>query len=296
MSRYQLAVRALRLKLAGASADPTEDYNAASTTYDEYFTRVMGGHSVALLDDVPLSPGDHVIELACGTGHLTAELARRLNGTGRLQVVDKSPAMLAVARQKVTPSPRLSVGFTEGDMDEFLQGQPAASADVIVIGWAICYSQPTRLLREVHRVLRPNGHVAVIETKGDALATLRKAMEQVVIHDPSVLTSLIRVTLPRSERTLGRWFARSGLQAVTLRSGTQPLPCRTAEDALEWIERSGAGAGFRDTFDSTCEQEVWNRLRVELDRIRDRRGDLGLTHTYVAGVATRQVVVNARAS
>lgn len=295
MSRTKLAVRALRLKLAGESADPTEDYNAASTTYDDYFTRVMGGHSVALLDDVPLTPGAHVIELACGTGHLTQEIARRLNGDGTLMVVDKSPGMLEVAKQKVAATPRLQVSFTEGDMDEFLQGQPAASADVIVVGWAICYSHPTRLLREVHRVLRPHGYVAVIETKGDALATLRKAMARVVIDDPSVLTSLLRVTLPRSERTLGRWFAHSGLQTVTLRSGVQPLPCRTAEDALEWIERSGAGAGFRDTFDATREQEVRERLGVELARIRDRHGDLGLTHTYVAGVATRHTV-NERAS
>lgn len=286
MSRLRLACRALRLRLAGASSDPTEDYNAASMTYDDYFTRVMGGHSVALLDDVPLAPGDTVVELACGTGHLTAEIVRRMDGRGRLHVVDKSPGMLAVARQKVPSAPDLELSLTEGDMEEFLSSQPSHSADLVVVGWAICYSQPTRLLREVRRVLRPGGHVAVIETRGDALSTLREALERVVTDHPSLLTSLIRVTLPRSEHTLGRWFARGGLQVLTLRSGTQPLPCQTVEDALEWIERSGAGAGFRDTFDARREQEVRERLAAALANIRAERGDLGLSHTFVAGIAT----------
>lgn len=281
--------------MAGASADPTDDYDAASTTYDDYFTRVMGAHSVALLDDVPLSAGDSVVELACGTGHLTAELARRMEGRGRLQVVDKSPGMLAVARRKVAPSPNLRLSVTEGDMERFLAQQPSHSVDLVVVGWAICYSNPARLLRQVRRVLRPDGHVAVIETRGDALATLREALERVVTDDPSMLTSLIRVTLPRSEHTLGRWFERSGLHALTLRSGAQPLPCRSVEDALDWIERSGAGAGFRDTFDAAREAEVRRRLTVALAQIGAERGGLGLCHTFVAGVATPRAVA-ARAS
>ncbi len=287
MSRLGLALHALRLRLAHAEADPTPDYDAASPTYDDYFTRVMGGHSLSLLDDVAIGPGCSVVELACGTGHLTAALAGRLQGRGRLTVVDKSPGMLAVARSKVRPAPGLELSFTEGDMEEFLRGLPAQSADLVVVGWAICYTEPTRLLAEAHRVLRPGGQVAVIETRSDALSTLRHAFEEVVAGDPSMLTALIRVALPRSERVLGRWFTRAGLTTTRLDHGAQPLPCRTAEEAVDWVERSGAGAGFRDSFDLSREQEVKDRLRDALDRRRSRSGELGLTHTFVLGVASR---------
>jgi ubiquinone/menaquinone biosynthesis C-methylase UbiE len=287
VSRLGLALHALRLKIARAEADPTADYDAASPTYDDYFTRVMGAHSLSLLDDIRIGPGSSVVELACGTGHLTAAIAARLGGVGRLSVVDKSPGMLAVARSKVQTAPGLELSFAQGDMEEFLHGQPTASADLVVIGWAICYSDPTRLLSEVHRVLRPGGQVAVIETRSDALATLRHAFEEVLAGDPSMLTALIRVSLPRNERVLGRWFSRAGLTITRLGHGEQALPCRTAEDAVDWVERSGAGAGFRDSFDLSREDEVRERLRAALDRRRTRAGEIGLTHTFVLGVADR---------
>lgn len=295
MSRAGLALRALRLKVGGAVADPTPDYDVASSTYDDYFTRVMGGHSIGLLDELTIRPGDSVIELACGTGHLTAEIARRLEGAGRLQVVDKSPGMLDVARAKVTPTPTLDVRFTVGDMEEFMAGRPTSSVDLVVIGWAICYSDPVKLLGEVRRVLRPGGQVAVIETRSDALRTLRHAFESVVTHDPSMLTALIRVALPRTERTLGRWFLKADLVPSTLRSGAQVLPCHTAADAVEWVERSGAGAGFRDSFDTDRENEIRERLQAALEVHRARHGSLGLIHTFVVGVA-RSAASRAEAS
>ena len=109
MSRIGLALRAARLTVSRATADPTPDYDLASGSYDDYFTRVMGGHGVGLLDAVMLRPGMTVLELACGTGHLTAEIARRLQGRGELHAVDRSPGMLEVARAKVPPSPGLKV-------------------------------------------------------------------------------------------------------------------------------------------------------------------------------------------
>ena len=285
MSRTGLALRALRLWMSGSSADPTADYDAASGTYDDYFTKVMGRHSMGLLDDVTVEPGQTVLDLACGTGHLTGEIARRLQGHGRLLVVDKSPGMLEVARRKLQPAPGLELTFRQGDMEEFMRAQPDASADLVVIGWAICYSQPIRLLRQVSRVLRPGGHVAVIETRADALSTLRHAFEQVVADDPSMLKALIRVSLPKDERTLGRWFLKSGLTPIQLGHGDQDLPCRTTAEALDWVERSGAGAGFRDSFDISRETEIRGRLGLALENHRGRNGSLGLRHTFVVGVA-----------
>ncbi|GAA1170221.1 ubiquinone/menaquinone biosynthesis C-methylase UbiE [Kitasatospora gansuensis] len=285
MSRIGLAARALRLTISRTHADPTPDYDAASPSYDTYFSPVMGVHSLAALDEALITPGDDVLELACGTGHLTHEIVRRLGGRGSVRAVDKSPGMLAVARAKVEPevqySPELELSLEEGDMEEFLQSRPTASADLVVIGWAICYSKPARLLEQVKRVLRPGGQVVVIETRGDALKTLITQLEKVFAADPSLLTGLIRVSLPKDAATVARWFTKAGLTVDIQRDGHQVLPADTPEAALEWVQRSGAAAGFKDAVDQSREQYALDLIRSGLAEHVARHGSLELRHTFV---------------
>lgn len=291
MSRAGLALRAARLFVTGSRADPTPDYDVASLTYDEAFTATMGRHSRALLARVPFGEGSDVVELACGTGHLTEEIVRRQAGSGTLRVVEKSPGMLAVARAKVEalPGPRSHVEWTEGDMTAFLQALPDDSADAVVCGWAICYSQPVRLFKEIDRVLRPGGTVGIIETRADALGALRRGFEDLVAEEPRMLTGLIRVSLPSDAAEVARWMRKAGLEPDHLDEGEQEWPCRTADDALEWVERSGAGAGFRNSFDMSREGEIRDRLRAILRRQEASSEGLSLRHPFVVAVAHTQV-------
>jgi ubiquinone/menaquinone biosynthesis C-methylase UbiE len=292
MSRVRLAARALRLALNKAHADPTADYDAASGDYDTFFSPVMGKHSIAALDTVPVRPGDTVVELACGTGHLTEEIVRRLNGTGAVYAVDKSPGMLQVAKDKVLPlahgAPGLHVELSEGDMDSFIQSRPSGSADLVVVGWAICYTKPTRLLAQIERVLRPGGRVVVIETRADAHRALTERLERIFADDPSLLTGLIRVTLPKDAATVARWFIKAGLSVDFQRDGAQTIPAHTPEDVVEWVQRSGAAAGFKTAVDSGREQLVLDRIAAGLGELLARDGVLDLQHTFVQVTGTKQ--------
>ncbi|MEI5101462.1 methyltransferase domain-containing protein [Streptomyces sp. PmtG] len=285
MSRLGLAARALRLAVHRAHADPIADYDAASGDYDTFFSPVMGGHSTAALDEVSPRPGDRVVELACGTGHLTAEIVRRLDGRGSIRAVDKSPGMLAVAKAKVGPlvelAPELGVTLDVDDMDTFIRRQPAASADLVVVGWAICYTKPTRLLAEIERVLRPGGRVLVIETRADAHQALTRGLERVFADDPSLLTGLIRVALPKNAAAVARWFAKAGLTVTGQRDGAQVIPAHTPEAVLEWVQRSGAAAGFKTAVDNGREQLVLDRVRAGLAELLAHDGTLDIQHTFV---------------
>ncbi|MEE1786303.1 methyltransferase domain-containing protein [Streptomyces sp. SP17BM10] len=290
MSRLGLAARALRLTLSRTNADTTPDYDAASSSYDTYFSPVMGVHSLAALREVTVSPGDDVLELACGTGHLTHEIVRKLEGRGSVRAVDKSPGMLSVAKAKVLPeamrSPDLEVSLEEGDMEEFLRTRPNDSADLVVVGWAICYSKPVRLLEQIKRVLRPGGRIVVIETRGDALKTLIEQLEKVFTADPSLLTGMIRVNLPKDAATVARWFTKAGLTVDVQRDGHQVLPATTPEEALEWVQRSGAAAGFKDAVDQSREEHALELIRKGLADHVARHGALELRHTFVVVTGT----------
>ncbi|WP_326957575.1 class I SAM-dependent methyltransferase [Amycolatopsis sp. NBC_01286] len=281
MTKTRLAIRALRLALSGKNADPIHDYDAASADYDAFFTRVMGVHSESALDQVSIRPGQTVIELACGTGHLTQAMSERMQWRGVIRAVDLSSGMLAIAREKVRPSTELDVSFTEGDMQQFLRAQPDGQADIVVCGWAICYAKPVALLRQIRRVLRPGGEVVIVETRADALASLVTSLQQVFVDDPSLLTGLIRMSLPKNAQVVARWFSRAGLTVTHTGEGSETLPVVTPEAALEWVQRSGAAAGFKDAIDSAREQEVLCRVRDALAEQAASTAGLSLTHTFV---------------
>ncbi|MFD0414417.1 class I SAM-dependent methyltransferase [Streptomyces sp. NPDC127108] len=298
MSRIRLAARALRLALNRAHADPTADYDAASSDYDTFFSPVMGGHSTAALAEVPIAPGDRVVELACGTGHLTAEIIRRLDGKGSVRAIDKSPGMLDVARRKVDAltegRPGLDVRLFVDDMDAFIRSQPDQSADLVVVGWAICYTKPTRLLAEIVRVLRPGGRVMVIETRADAHQALTEGLERVFADDPSLLTSLIRVSLPKNAAAVAGWFGKAGLTVTGQRDGAQIIPAHTPAAVLEWVQRSGAAAGFKTAVDNGRQQLVLDRVEAALAELLARKGALDIQHTFVVVTGAKPVAPRAR--
>jgi SAM-dependent methyltransferase len=74
---------------------------AAALKYDEHSVPAMFPPlAKATMDRISLPDGASVIEIACGTGALTREIAARLGGTGRLVGTDLNTTMKDVARER----------------------------------------------------------------------------------------------------------------------------------------------------------------------------------------------------
>ncbi len=108
-----------------------------------------------LLDAAGVQLGDHVLDVACGTGIAAREAVGRVGGSGRVVGLDVDPGMLAVATS-IEPA----VTWVEGDVielpfenDEF---------DVVVSQFGLMFF-PDRVgaIREMLRCVRSNGSVAV---------------------------------------------------------------------------------------------------------------------------------------
>jgi demethylmenaquinone methyltransferase/2-methoxy-6-polyprenyl-1,4-benzoquinol methylase len=99
--------------------------------------------------------GDHVLDAACGTGDLA--VADRRAGAREVTGLDFSPRMLERARRK---APWLHL--VEGDMLAlpFEDG----SFDAATVGFGVRNVSDLELaLRELRRVLRPDGRLAILE-------------------------------------------------------------------------------------------------------------------------------------
>jgi len=100
-------------------------------------------------------PGDHVLDACCGTGDLA--LAARAAGAGRVVGADFSERMLERARAK---APELE--WVRADLLALPFGD--ASFDAAMVGFGVRNVENLETaLRELRRVLRPGGRLAILE-------------------------------------------------------------------------------------------------------------------------------------
>jgi demethylmenaquinone methyltransferase / 2-methoxy-6-polyprenyl-1,4-benzoquinol methylase len=129
-------------------------------TYDRYSALLSFGQDPRwrrfLVSRVDAGPGETVLDVATGTGLVARELVQRKGC--RVVGLDQSAEMLAVARRRVPPG----VELVEGDAERlpFADG----SFDGLTFTYLLRYvDDPAATLRELARVVRPGGTVAMLE-------------------------------------------------------------------------------------------------------------------------------------
>jgi demethylmenaquinone methyltransferase/2-methoxy-6-polyprenyl-1,4-benzoquinol methylase len=116
----------------------------------------------AAVEAVEAEPDDRVLDVACGTGLVSAALVERWGC--RVVGLDQSAAMLGRAQARATADPRLAerIGFVEGEAESlpFADGE----FDHLTFTYLLRYVEdPAATLRELARVVKPGGHVSSLE-------------------------------------------------------------------------------------------------------------------------------------
>jgi ubiquinone/menaquinone biosynthesis C-methylase UbiE len=172
-----------------------------------------------------VGPGSAVLEIGCGTGQLTRQLA----GRGfSLTAIDIGPAMAEAARRNVTdPMARFEVSAFE----DYPGGGPF---DLIVSATAFHWVDPEVGLPKTARLLRPGGWLALLST-GERY--------------PEPLETALRELWMRYSRQTSVWIPQHPAWLAALREsplfGTvteagQQTPLRLPADAVVGVERTRA--------------------------------------------------------
>lgn len=149
---------------------PNGFWNLYSRCYDSVFHllpyRELLSHAFEALD---LRPGMTLLDAGCGTGNFESFIAEKTAPSIRVEAIDFSPGMLAVAERKCAGLDY--VRFTKGDLNDTLPYADGTFDRIVSINVLYAMSDADRTMRELIRVLTPGGVLVVTSPSPDFKVT-----------------------------------------------------------------------------------------------------------------------------
>ncbi len=171
-----------------------------------------------LLDS--LLPHMHILDVGCGPGTITADLAA-LVPEGQVTGLDYSPDVLEQARATAAKRGVDNVRFAVGDVQTL--GYPDDTFDVVHVHQVLQHvSDPVHGLREMRRVTKPGGIVAVRESDFSAMTWYPEVDGMIDWQDLYLRVARSNGGEPNAGRRLHVWARHAGFDSagITATAGT----------------------------------------------------------------------------
>jgi SAM-dependent methyltransferase len=191
-------------------------------------------------DAAAIEPGQRALDVACGTGVLAREVASRVGRAGSVVGLDANPGMLAVARRRAP-----QIEWQEGSAERLPYADRSFDRVVSQFG-LMFFGDRAGALREMLRVLRPGGRIAV--AVWDAIAHAPGFADEGALLDRvagRAAADAVRAPFVLGDRDeLARLFEAAGAAAIEISTqrGTARFPdvqTMVSSDVRGWLPAMG---------------------------------------------------------
>lgn len=118
--------------------------------------------SVALWNEAGFGLGQEILDLGCGPGYATLDLAHRVGHRGLVHAVDASDRFVAFLEGQIRAAGLRQVRPLAADVHDL--DLPDASVDGAFARWLLCFvKDPAQVVAEVARVLRVGGRFVALD-------------------------------------------------------------------------------------------------------------------------------------
>ena len=152
----------------GANAEQIHYWNAVGgpkwVRYQAMLDHQLDAIGEKTLEVAGIRAGESVLDVGCGCGSTTLEVARRVGPSGRAVGVDISQPMLALARDRAAHLGLAQATFEEGDAQTF-HFRPGF--DLLFSRFGVMFfDDPVRAFTNLRHALREDGRVAFVCWRG----------------------------------------------------------------------------------------------------------------------------------
>jgi SAM-dependent methyltransferase len=243
-------------------------FRAPAEAYDRHIGRYGRELAGALIAAVGVRPGQRALDVGCGPGALTAELAALL-GAGRVAAVDPSATFADACRRRL---PGVDVATASAEALPFEDDAFDHALAQLVVNFM---TDPAAGVSEMRRVTRPGGAVsaAVWDYAGE-MTLLRRFWDAAVALDPAAAERDEGRSMPYcTQDELGGLWSEAGLAGVRVTEAVVAASYTDFEDLWRPLELgvapSGAyAAGLSPERRSALKAELEQRLGVGAEPFR----------------------------
>lgn len=226
--------------------------------------------------------GQRILDVGCGTGVVTRDLARRAGPDGKVAGVDPSPIFVSEAERLAVEHGIEGIGFAVQDGRSL--PYPDAAFDLTTAVTVLCHvPERAAVLRELARVTRPGGVVLIVDGEyaanqvehPDRALTTRivDAWRASVVDDPYLMRRIIPL------------IQDAGLEPGSA-NGYVHVEVGQVDEATSFIWQWALFAARQAVGGGAVEQPDADRWIEQLGQI-NQRGELFGSVTYVGVVARR---------
>ncbi len=231
-----------------------QTFQVSGETYDRFMGRYAAPLAVAFADALGVEAGQDVLDVGCGPGALTAELARRL-GAEHVAAVDPSESFVEACRAR---NPGVDVKLGRAEEIPFTDGRFDAALAQLVYHFV---SDPEGAAAEMRRVVRPGGLLAAsVWDFGGGMRMLRTFWDAAKAISPSAPDEAGR-RFGRQGELAELFGATEGVTDVTEGALDVAVAYRDFDDLWQPFLGSAGPAG---AFVASLDDEQRGRLREEM--------------------------------